>query len=85
MLDEIPIGVHFIEFFIPAKWRMKRAVAVGVKPRLNGDAMVIRRCRRLVGRGRFGLRCFGMGIPLKVGVIGGLSLLVGAEYLWVRL
>ena len=52
---------------------------------MNGDAVVVCHWCTLAGGGRFGLGCFVMGISLKAGVIGGFSLLVGAEYLWVRL
>ena len=69
----------------PAKWCMKRAVAAGLYPRVNRDVMVARCCHWLAGGGRLGLLCFGMGIPLKGGVTGGLSILGGAEYRWVRL
>ena len=60
-------------------------MAAGLYPRVNGDAVVGRCLRGLVGWGRLGLCCFGMGIPLKAGVIGGFRLLVGVEYCWVHL
>ena len=70
---------------VPAKWWRKRAVAAGLYPCVNGDAVLARCCCLVAGRERLGLVWFGMGIPWKAGVTGGQSVLGGAEYCCVRL
>ena len=62
----------------PAKWWRKKAVAAGLYSHVNGDIVVDCCYRLVVGVGQNGLGCFGMGIPWKDGVTGGLSILDAA-------
>ena len=67
----------------PAKWWWRNsAVAAGLYPRVNGEAVTGRRRRSSgdVGAGQFGLDYFGMGMPWKGGVTGWLSSFGCLEY-----